>query len=472
MPQNLTDITISEVSLVDAPANKGARVMLFKRDEVEKKDFSDKEREHLAGTGAAMPDGSFPIQSVADLKNAIHAYGRAKDKAKAKAHIISRARSLGATSELPEDWTKRAKVFRSDGTVGSMPSPTFKFNAALCSPVAKDGDGDGEATLFNDAISAGDAREYAEPICEEIQEANRALYDSICSIIDDDTVADKQAMLAQTFEQYKECIGSLSTDIEKATTNAMAIALASGRNPSSAVTALPLLQKDNTMTEQELKKKMDDAIATAVAPLNAELAKRDAEIAVLKMSEKHKGYMDRADMSDKEKSAFMSKSPDERDQHMKDNPVEKRLPADVQKRLAEADALQKRLAALEEKDELAAITKRAVEEYRLPAEFGAVLQKAERGDKEAIAKLGAKIGELTKSRDEALRVGGVFKEFGTSRGADGDAMQQLLAKRDELRKLDPSLTQEKAFAKVYADPANRDLVAQEKRERMNKMAAA
>lgn len=445
MPQNLTDITISEVSLVDAPANKGARVMLFKR-EFEKKDFSDKERERLAGTGAAMPDGSFPIQNVADLKNAIHAYGRAKDKTKAKAHIISRARSLGATRELPEDWTKRAKV----------------------SPVAKDGDGDGEATLFNDAISSGDAREYAEPICEEIQEANCALYESICSIIDDDTVTDKQAMLAQTFEQYKECIGSISTEIQKA----ISAALAAGGSTSSVVMTPPLLQKDNTMTEQELKKKMDDAIAAAVAPLNEQIKSLGAENTILKMSEKHKGYMDSADMSDKEKSAFMSKSPDERDQHMKDNPVEKRLPADVQKRLAEADALQKRLAALEEKDELAAITKRAVEEYGLPADFGPVLQKAERGDKESIAKLGAKIGELTKSRDEALRVGGVFKEFGTSRGADGDAMQQLLAKRDELRKIDPSLTQEKAFAKVYADPANRDLVAQEKRERMNKMAAA
>lgn len=441
MPQNLTDITISEVSLVDAPANKGARVMLFKRDESKKKDFSDKERERLAGTGAAMPDGSFPIQNVADLKNAIHAYGRAKDKAKAKAHIISRARSLGATSELPEDWTKRAK------------------------PIAKD-DGDGEATLFNDAISAGDAREYAEPICEEIQEANCALYESICSIIDDDTVADKQAMLAQTFEQYKECIASISTEIQKA----ISAALADGNR---AVVMTPqALQKDETMTEADLKKKLDEAVAAAIAPLNEQIEKLGAENAILKMSEKHKGYMDSADMSDKEKSAFMSKSPDERDQHMKDNPLEKRLPADVQKRLAEADALQKRLAALEEKDELAAITKRAVEEYGLPAEFGAVLQKAERGDKEAIAKLGTKIGELTRSRDEALRVGGVFKEFGTSRGADGDAMQQLLAKRDELRKLDPSLTQEKAFAKVYADPANRDLVAQEKRERLNKMAAA
>lgn len=71
---------------------------------LEKRDFSDKEREHLASTGAALPDGSFPIETKQDLENAIHAYGRAKNKAKAKAHIIARAKALGATDMLPEGW--------------------------------------------------------------------------------------------------------------------------------------------------------------------------------------------------------------------------------------------------------------------------------------------------------------------------------------------------------------------------------
>ncbi|MDE2100866.1 MAG: HK97 family phage prohead protease [Patescibacteria group bacterium] len=72
--------------------------------EVDKREFSEGQREHDAGTGAALPDGSFPIENEHDLRNAVHAYGRAKDKAKAKAHIISRARSLGRTDLLPEDW--------------------------------------------------------------------------------------------------------------------------------------------------------------------------------------------------------------------------------------------------------------------------------------------------------------------------------------------------------------------------------
>jgi hypothetical protein len=75
-------------------------------DEDARKDFSDKERQNLADKKQAMPGGAFPIRNVADLKNAISAYGRAKDPAAAKAWIIKRAKALGATAMalLPEDW--------------------------------------------------------------------------------------------------------------------------------------------------------------------------------------------------------------------------------------------------------------------------------------------------------------------------------------------------------------------------------
>jgi hypothetical protein len=69
-----------------------------------KRDFSDDQRKDLADQGKAMPDGSFPIVNGKDLENAIHAVGRAKDYEKAKQHIIARARALGMTDKLPEDW--------------------------------------------------------------------------------------------------------------------------------------------------------------------------------------------------------------------------------------------------------------------------------------------------------------------------------------------------------------------------------
>lgn len=71
---------------------------------VNAREFSDKERKKLAKQSIALPDGSFPIKTTGDLGNAVKAFGRAKDPAKAKAHIVKRARALGATHMLPDKW--------------------------------------------------------------------------------------------------------------------------------------------------------------------------------------------------------------------------------------------------------------------------------------------------------------------------------------------------------------------------------
>lgn len=68
------------------------------------RDFSAEERQRLAKSGEAMPDGSFPIVTTEDLDNAIRAIGRASDSAAAKRHIVKRARALGAEDHLPDDW--------------------------------------------------------------------------------------------------------------------------------------------------------------------------------------------------------------------------------------------------------------------------------------------------------------------------------------------------------------------------------
>jgi hypothetical protein len=66
--------------------------------------FSTKERKVAAKKGQAQPGGSFPIKNQQDLKNAIQAYGRSKNKAATKRHIIKRARALGLTKLLPKGW--------------------------------------------------------------------------------------------------------------------------------------------------------------------------------------------------------------------------------------------------------------------------------------------------------------------------------------------------------------------------------
>jgi hypothetical protein len=73
-----------------------------------KRDFDAAQRHQAAASGAAMPDGSFPIKTVQDLRNAIHAIGRAKDPDAAKAHIKARAKALGKTDLLPDSWKAAA----------------------------------------------------------------------------------------------------------------------------------------------------------------------------------------------------------------------------------------------------------------------------------------------------------------------------------------------------------------------------
>lgn len=63
------------------------------------------QRRKLADKGHAMPDGSFPIADLEDLRNAIQAIGRAKDPAKTKRHIAKRARALGHPELIPDTWS-------------------------------------------------------------------------------------------------------------------------------------------------------------------------------------------------------------------------------------------------------------------------------------------------------------------------------------------------------------------------------
>lgn len=83
-----------------------------------KRDFTQAERDKAAKSGDAMEDGSFPIKNKEDLANAVKAYGRAKDKAAAKAHIVKRAKALGATDELPSDW--EGSTAKKGAVIGAM----------------------------------------------------------------------------------------------------------------------------------------------------------------------------------------------------------------------------------------------------------------------------------------------------------------------------------------------------------------
>jgi hypothetical protein len=90
----------------------------------EKREFSAAEREKDAEAGVAMPDGSYPIKSAKDVENAVSDYNRIGQKPDVKAHIIARAKAIGAESALPDDWTKR-----SEKSAAPIVAPSASHNA-------------------------------------------------------------------------------------------------------------------------------------------------------------------------------------------------------------------------------------------------------------------------------------------------------------------------------------------------------
>lgn len=415
MPSLLKDLRVNEVSSVDRGAGEGVQIMLMKRAQSEidaaveaylKREFSTDERQRLAGTGAALPDGSFPISNEKDLENAIHAIGRAKDPAKAKAHIISRAKTLGCTDKLPDGWVGK-------GIGGKLTSATA------------------------------------------------ALLKSAWSIFEDKAVTDKAAALTETFKQFDEHIQDvIPGELEQ---------LALTKAKEASMTEEEKKAKEKAEKEKTDKEKSDKEHEDT----KKALAKALGDIAVLKMSEKHKDYMDARgdDMKADEKEKFMAKSPEERDAHMKDCPVEKRLPLAIQKQLDAAAADRVILKALQEKDEVATFAKRA-EGLGLAPAHGEILRKAYAGDAEAIKKL----EQLMKGLAEQVRTGKVFSEFGSAGGGDASAtayerLQKLAADhRDAMVKIGKKCSPEQAFVKVYTDPANKALKDEHDKDEVTKRA--
>jgi hypothetical protein len=74
--------------------------------------YTDAQRTEMALAGSAMKDGSYPIDSEKDLKNAIKAYGRAPEgkRAAVRRHIRSMAKKLGKSDLIPGTWNEASAV--------------------------------------------------------------------------------------------------------------------------------------------------------------------------------------------------------------------------------------------------------------------------------------------------------------------------------------------------------------------------
>src|SRR5258706_16314808 len=267
MARVLRNLRIDDVSSVDVGAGRGVKVVLTKRDanhsdgvsklysephtvdfnieainpdsfiDYLKREFSDKERQGLADSGKALPDGSFPIKTKEDLGNAIQAIGRAKNPAKAKAHIKARASALGASDMLPDSWSKG--LTKADVELVDERNVFAKECKA--------------AQDLSDMADAMETDEDASELMCAVRDAMCALDCSIQSILCDEDITDKVPSITTSYNQFKDHIAGLGLEDD-----------ADDDDTS---------KRDDAMTTPALspqaQKMMDEAVAKAVAAATA-----------------------------------------------------------------------------------------------------------------------------------------------------------------------------------------------------------
>jgi hypothetical protein len=395
-----------------------------------KREFSEEQRREAADSGAAEPDGSYPIKNAGDLHNAMRAIGRSKNPAKTKAHIRARARALGLEHEL---------------------SDAFKRNDVV--------------TKIVDAFWGG-----------RLGKARDALMKSLRSIVDDDDeTVDKAELIDRTVDEFTAHIAELSADLTKALSGGdpdapeeieMSLELKKALGLPENATAEQITAAVTKLTGAAEKAKDDE-----IAKLRKESADLKAALVKAEMTEEERAHHDKLEDED-DKKKFRNAEHAERREMMRKRDRDPEL-LELAKAVAEKEALAKRVAQLEEDKALAEFTKEAVDAGLPESEGKTWMLMAKNAktpeEKAAVAKLKTHL----KSAIAAAKEGGLFKEFGaTGRTEELTPYDELVAKAAELRKIDPKLTEAQAFAKVYQDPANKKLAQRERQEKFSGSNAA
>lgn len=271
-----------------------------------------------------------------------------------------------------------------------------------------------------------------------------ALRDAITSIIEDDDVVNKADAVSESIEQFNEYIEQESD----------------------------MADKDGLkITTADLTELVNKKVAEAVEPLKAEIAKRDDEIGLLKMTEAHKKFHDDIDGVDAKK-AFAAMTPEQRDAHIEKKGKTTKRDDEVDKRFVELakenSDLKKQVGEMLGARRQVEFSKRAIEVGLTEAD-GEIMRKAYDGDPEAQTALNKRFTETLKAAQAQAKTSVIFGEFGKAGSGPSSAYGELEAKAAELRKTDPKLSQAQAFSKAYTDPANAEIVQRDKQEQAQKL---
>jgi hypothetical protein len=221
-----------EVKQFDIPAEAELRMQKLERElAAMKRTFTAEERHHDAGTGAALPDGSFPIHDAKDLENAIHDVGRASDPARAKQHIEARAKTLGITNLLPDEWKGSKK-------------------AAL-------------GGKENDMANETDAADLQKKAAIEKMKAARKAHDQVSRCLGGYCEHDETAKCAEKCEEAHGALKAAFEDGEKGSKKAATSEIVKTSDPAFA--ALRKSNEDLLKAVDELTKKLAKTSETAAA---------------------------------------------------------------------------------------------------------------------------------------------------------------------------------------------------------------
>ncbi|MFE2407114.1 hypothetical protein ACFXDE_02085 [Kitasatospora sp. NPDC059408] len=135
---------------------------------VAKAKYDADDLKNMAADGQAMKDQSYPIADHEDLDRAIRAIGRGgADHDAIRRHVITRAKALGATSEIPDNWAADGSLKEVSKMIGGDPDEGVDGLDPTVVLAAPDDD------------ASGDVNEPGSPAWEAIDAATAQKWTSI-----------------------------------------------------------------------------------------------------------------------------------------------------------------------------------------------------------------------------------------------------------------------------------------------------
>ncbi|HYA07495.1 MAG TPA: HK97 family phage prohead protease [Xanthobacteraceae bacterium] len=208
--KTITKVALHEISIVDRPQNPEARFDVWKAAGADggttlaKRDFSAAERKKDAKSGAAMKDGSFPIENAKDLRNAIRLAGNAKNPDAARRHIKARAKALGLESEIPDTWKAAMSAKIGDD------AKTTEGEIAKAAPVAADPAAEDAAADEAAVEAAGEPEPEPEPEADDPVTKATGAVDALVAALDAATPKDDLAKSMYHVSRFADMLSSLS----------------------------------------------------------------------------------------------------------------------------------------------------------------------------------------------------------------------------------------------------------------------